>query len=434
MPAEFAYAPSRRCTRSWFCLSAVFDRARSDSIARRPRASMLIWVIEAAQSMTDTITIRRPDDWHVHLRDGAMLAAVLPYTARQFARAIVMPNLVPPVTTVAGALAYRERISPALPAGARLHAADDLLPDRRRATRTRSRAAIARASSPRSSSTRRMPRPIRRTASPISTGCMPVLERMAEIGMPLLVHGEVTDPDGRHLRPRGGVHRQGARPAAPPAARIAHRARAHHDRGGGAIMSSAAAPISRRRSPRITSSSTATRIFQGGIRPHLYCLPIAKREKHRLALRRAATSGDPHFFLGTDSAPHADPDQGNRLRLRRHLHRAGGARALCRGLRRGRRARPARGLRLAQRPALLRPAGQRSARDPAPRAARRAGPSATANRGRPVPRRRDPALASCWIVSLGNGDCGGGTGAGRPAKMSDLIWIKLPDERQPPRR
>jgi hypothetical protein len=115
--------------------------------------------IERASRMADSITIRRPDDWHVHLRDGAMMAAVLPHTARQFARAIVMPNLVPPVTTIAGAIAYRERIVAALPAGA------DFTP-LMTATRPRFTAAIARASSPRSSFTRRMRPPTRRMASP----------------------------------------------------------------------------------------------------------------------------------------------------------------------------------------------------------------------------------------------------------------------------
>ena len=145
--------------------------------------------------MTDTITLRRPDDWHVHFRDGAMLRQVVPWTARQFARAIVMPNLVPPVTTVAAAREYRERIVAALPAEDRVHAADDLLPDRRRRSAARSRAAIEEGVF---AAVKLYPAHATTHSAHGVTDIdrvMPVLERMAAIGMPLLIHGEVTDPE-----------------------------------------------------------------------------------------------------------------------------------------------------------------------------------------------------------------------------------------------
>ena len=255
--------------------------------------------------MTDTITIRRPDDWHVHLRDGAMMAAVLPYTARQFARAIVMPNLAPPVTTIAAAIAYRERIIGALPPGADFtplmtaYLTDGSDPEEiarghRESVFTAVKLYPAHATTNSAHGVTDLAR------------VMPVLERMAEIGMPLLVHGEATDPDvdvfdreavfiERTLDPlRGRL----------PELRIVLEHittddAVHYVDDGG---------------PNLAATITAhhlminrNAIFQGGIRPHLYCLPIAKREKHRLALRRAATSGDRHFFLGTDSAPHAIP-------------------------------------------------------------------------------------------------------------------------------
>jgi dihydroorotase len=253
--------------------------------------------------MTDTITIRRPDDWHMHLRDGAMMAAVLSHTAHQFARAIVMPNLVPPVTTIKAALAYRDRIVTALPPGADFTPLmtayltdgsdpEEIVRGRREGVFTAVKLYPAHATTNSAHGVTDLGR------------VMPVLERMAEIGMPLLVHGEATDPAvdvfdreavfiDRTLDPlRGRI----------PELRIV----LEH------ITTDEAVRYVEDGGPNLAATITAhhlminrNAIFQGGIRPHLYCLPIAKREKHRLALRRAATSGSARFFLGTDSAPHA---------------------------------------------------------------------------------------------------------------------------------
>jgi dihydroorotase len=255
--------------------------------------------------MADTITIRRPDDWHVHLRDGAMMAAVLPYTASRFARAIVMPNLVPPVTTIAAALAYRERIVAALPPGADFtplmtcYLTDDAEPTEiALGYAERVFAAVKLYPAHATTNSAHGVTAIERV--------MPVLERMAKIGMPLLVHGEVTDPEvdvfDREAvfidRVLDKLRRR------LPALRIV----LEH------ITTAEAVTYVHTGGPNLAATITAhhliinrNAIFQGGIRPHLYCLPIAKRERHRLALRRAATSGDSHFFLGTDSAPHTIP-------------------------------------------------------------------------------------------------------------------------------
>ena len=253
----------------------------------------------------DTLTLRRPDDWHVHLRDSAMLARVAPCTARQFARAIVMPNLLPPVTTVAGARAYRDRILAALPPGTRFtplmtcYLTDATDPEE-----------VARGHAEEVFAAVKL-YPARATTNSAFgvtdyARIMPVLERMAEIGMPLLVHGEVAEPEvdvfdreavfiDRVLDP---LRRQ------LPELRIVleHVTTAEAVDYVGAGGAHLAATIT---AHHLIIKRNA--IFAGGIRPHLYCLPIAKREKHRLALRRAATSGDRHFFLGTDSAPHAVP-------------------------------------------------------------------------------------------------------------------------------
>jgi dihydroorotase len=253
----------------------------------------------------DTITLRRPDDWHVHLRDGAMMAAVLPYTARQFARAIVMPNLAPPVTTIASALAYRQRIMAALPAGVEFtplmtaYLTDGSDPEEiarghRESVFTAVKLYPAHATTNSAHGVTDLSR------------VMPVLERMAEIGMPLLVHGEATDPE-IDIFDREAVFIE--KTLDPLRGRLPElRIVLEH------ITTTEAVDYVNRGGPNLAATITAhhliinrNAIFQGGIRPHLYCLPIAKREKHRLALRRAATSGDPRFFLGTDSAPHAVP-------------------------------------------------------------------------------------------------------------------------------
>jgi dihydroorotase len=255
-------------------------------------------------AIPDTITLRRPDDWHVHFRDGAMLRAVLPLTARQFARAIVMPNLVPPVTDTA-ARAYRERILAALPEGA------DFAPLMTcYLTDTTDPAEVARGHAEGVFTAVKLYPAHATTHSAHGVtdidGVMPVFERMAAIGMPLLIHGEVTDPEV-DIFDREAVFIE--RVLDPLCRRLPElrivlehvttEEAVGYVEGGGANL---AATIT---AHHLIINRNA--IFQGGIRPHLYCLPIAKREKHRRALRHAATSGHPAFFLGTDSAPHAVP-------------------------------------------------------------------------------------------------------------------------------
>ena len=255
--------------------------------------------------MTDTITLRRPDDWHVHLRDEAMLRAVLPHTARQFARAIIMPNLVPPVTDVGAACAYRDRIVAALPAGS------DFTPlmtcyltdgtDAAEVARGFEEGVFA--------AVKLYPAHATTHSAHGVTDIdrvMPVLERMAGLGMPLLVHGEVTDPEV-DIFDREAVFIESV--LDPLRRRLPElRIVLEHITTAEAVayVASGGANLA----ATITAHHLVINrndIFRGGIRPHLYCLPIAKREKHRRALRRAATSGNPAFFLGTDSAPHAAP-------------------------------------------------------------------------------------------------------------------------------
>jgi dihydroorotase len=253
----------------------------------------------------EIITIRRPDDWHVHFRDGAMLRTVAPWTARQFARAIVMPNLVPPVTTIAAARAYRARILAALPAGIDFtplmtcYLTDTTDPDE--VARGFAEGVFAAVKLYPAHATTH-------SAHGVTSldRVMPVCERMAAIGMPLLIHGEVTDPEV-DIFDREAVFIECVLDPLRrrlPELRIVlehvttAEAVAYVAAGGGNLAATITAH-------HLVINRNA--IFQGGIRPHLYCLPIAKREKHRLALRRAATSGNPAFFLGTDSAPHARP-------------------------------------------------------------------------------------------------------------------------------
>ncbi len=254
--------------------------------------------------MTQTLTIRRPDDWHLHLRDGAMLAAVLPETARHFARAIVMPNLVPPVVTGAQARSYRDRIMAALPAGAdftplmTLYLTEDSDP---------ADVADAAASGLVSAVKLYPAGATTNSASGVAdfSRVRGVLEKMAAIGLPLCVHGEVTDPDidifdreavfiDRVLDP---IRR------ATPGLRVVME---HITTSNGVdYVQSADKDLA----ATITTHHliiNRNHILVGGIKPHYYCLPVAKREEHRLALRAAATSGDARFFLGTDSAPHVD--------------------------------------------------------------------------------------------------------------------------------
>ena len=252
--------------------------------------------------MADTLTIRRPDDWHVHLRDGAMLTAVAPHTARQFARAIVMPNLVPPVTTVTAAAAYRDRIRAALPEGDRFtplmtcYLTDAADPDeiaRGHAEGVFTACKLYPAHATTNSA---------HGVTDIRT-IYPVLERMQRIGMPLLVHGEVTNAEVDIFdREAVFIDRVLTKIVADlPELKIVFE----H------ITTAEAADFVAAAGPRIGATITPQHliinrnaIFAGGLRPHAYCLPVAKRERHRQAVRAAATSGSPKFFLGTDSAPH----------------------------------------------------------------------------------------------------------------------------------
>jgi len=249
------------------------------------------------------LTLTRPDDWHLHVRDGAALKVVVPHTARQFGRAIIMPNLRPPVTTVAQALAYRERILAALPAGTPFDPLMTLyLTDRIEAAEI----AVARASG-HVVACKLYPAGATTNSDAGVTDVRkiyPVLEAMQREGLLLLVHGEVTDP-AVDIFDREAVFIE--RVLTPllrdfPALKVVME----H------ITTRDAAQFVTAAGPNVGATITAhhllynrNAIFQGGIRPHYYCLPILKRESHREALVAAATSGHPRFFLGTDSAPHA---------------------------------------------------------------------------------------------------------------------------------
>ncbi|HEY6815540.1 MAG TPA: dihydroorotase [Croceibacterium sp.] len=252
--------------------------------------------------MSETLTIRRPDDWHVHLRDGAMLQAIVPYTARQFARAIVMPNLTPPVTRAADAVAYRERILAALPEGADFTPLmtcyltdatdpDDLAAGFADGVFTAAKLYPAGATTNSASGVTDLAN-IRR-----------VLERMQDIGMVFCVHGEVTDP-AVDVFDREAVFID--RVLTPllrelPGLRVVFEHATTEE--AVAFVESAGSTVAATITPQHLHINRNAMLV-GGIRPHAYCLPVAKREKHRLALRRAATSGNAKFFLGTDTAPH----------------------------------------------------------------------------------------------------------------------------------
>ena len=249
-----------------------------------------------------SLSLRRPDDWHVHLRDGPLLQAVAPATARQFARAIVMPNLAPPITTVAAAVAYRQRICAAVPEGLGFtplmtaYLTDSIDPaelehGHAEGVFTACKLYPANATT--------------NSAAGVSDHAKlnRVFETLERIGMPLLIHGEVTEGEidifdreavfiERHLEPLLLRH---------PGLKVV----LEH------ITTTEAADFVRSAGANLAATITPhhlhinrNAIFQGGLRPDFYCLPVAKRERHRLALVAAATSGDPKFFLGTDSAPH----------------------------------------------------------------------------------------------------------------------------------
>ncbi len=252
--------------------------------------------------MTDTLTITRPDDWHLHVRDGAAMAAVVPATARQFARAIIMPNLRPPITTAAAAAAYRARILAALPAGSdfeplmTLYLTDNLAVAE--VTRAAEAGVVALKLYPAGATTNSDAgvTDIRNT--------YPVLEAMQKAGLKLLVHGEVTDPAVDLFDREAVFIDQVMQPlrADFPELKVVFE----H------ITTKEAAQYVAEAGPHTAATLTAhhllynrNAIFMGGLRPHYYCLPVLKREVHRQALVAAATSGSDRFFLGTDSAPHA---------------------------------------------------------------------------------------------------------------------------------
>ena len=260
-------------------------------------------IIDTPSAVSSTLTITRPDDWHLHLRDGAALASVLPHSARQFARAIVMPNLKPPVTTTALAAAYRDRILAALPGGMQfeplmtLYLTDNTDPDE-----------ILRAKDSGFIHAVKLYPAGATTNSDFGVTdlrkCYKVLEAMQEVGMPLLVHGEVTDGDIDLFDREAVFIERVMRPlrADLPALRIVFEHITTRD--AAQYVAEADGPIA----ATITAHHllyNRNEIFKGGINPHYYCLPVLKREEHRLALVSAATSGNARFFLGTDSAPHA---------------------------------------------------------------------------------------------------------------------------------
>lgn len=257
--------------------------------------------------MVDTLSIRRPDDWHVHLRDGAMLKDVVDDTARQFARAIVMPNLKPPVTTVAAAAAYRERIRAAVSPGLGFEplmtcylvdgiAPDELVRGHGEGVFTAAKLYPAHATT--------------NSAHGVTDvrHIYPALEAMQRIGMPLLIHGEVTDHSVDIFDREAVFIERTLRQVVKdfPALRIVFE----HITTKNAVdyVVSEGANLAATITPHHLAINRNA-MFEGGIRPHFYCLPVAKREVHRQALRQAATSGNPKFFLGTDSAPHPVGDK-----------------------------------------------------------------------------------------------------------------------------
>lgn len=275
---------------------------RSGSRCRAASQRHLCMATAGSETAPDSLTITRPDDWHLHVRDGAGLTSVVPHTAATFGRAIIMPNLQPPVTSVAQALDYRERVTAAIPDGSAfrplmtLYLTDSTPPEEVRAAKDAG--VVAFKLYPAGATTN--------SASGVTDiqRVIPTLCAMAEEGMLLLVHGEVTDPDvdffdreavfiDRHLAPLLDKV---------PGLKVVME----HITTADAVKFVRSGPAG-----RLAASITPQHIllnrnslFQGGLRPHAYCLPILKRERHRAAVLGAAVSGDSRFFLGTDSAPH----------------------------------------------------------------------------------------------------------------------------------
>ena len=257
--------------------------------------------------MTQTLTITRPDDWHLHLRDNEMLKGILPETARDFGRAIIMPNLVPPVVTAIDAANYRDRIMAALPSGAdfkplmTLYLTDNTDP----------RDVAAAHADGLITAVKLYPAGATTNSSSGVTdvkNVMPVLEKMAEIGCPMCVHGEVTDADVDIFDREAVFIDTVLDPLRRNLPELKVISEHITTKNGVDYVSSADKNLA----ATITTHHliiNRNHILVGGIKPHYYCLPVAKREEHRIALRKAATSGDPRFFLGTDSAPHTDPNK-----------------------------------------------------------------------------------------------------------------------------
>jgi dihydroorotase len=253
----------------------------------------------------DRLTLRQPDDWHLHLRDGAAMESVLPDTARRFARAIVMPNLKPAVRTTAQALNYRERILGALPEGSSfeplmtLYLTDDTSPEE--ISRAKLSGRVFGVKLYPAGATTHSDEGVTRLSR-----CFHALEKMAELGLPLLVHGESTDPAIDVFDREAAFVEEALGPMLERFPNL--KVVLEH------ITTREAAQFVEVTGPNVAATITAhhlllnrNALFLGGIRPHHYCLPVLKREAHREALVEAATSGNPKFFLGTDSAPHARP-------------------------------------------------------------------------------------------------------------------------------
>ena len=260
-----------------------------------------------SKKMDNSLTIIRPDDWHLHLRDGDMLKGILPETTRHFGRAIIMPNLVPPVVTASDAQKYRDRILTACPSGSNFKPLMTLyLTDR-----TDPNDVAAAFADGLINAVKYYPAGATTNSDSGVTNIktvMPVLEKMAEIGLTLCIHGEVTDPEV-DIFDREAVFID--KILDPLRLRLPElKTTSEH------ITTKDGVDYVKSQSKNHAASITThhlminrNHLLVGGIKPHYYCLPVAKREEHRLAVRNAATSGDNRFFLGTDSAPHIDPNK-----------------------------------------------------------------------------------------------------------------------------